>query len=193
MQKRAVILHGTDGSPAELPWQIWLKDQLEQSEYEVYFPQLPECHTPNLEKYDTFLRSSNWDFTDNVLIGHSSGATTVLHLLQQEWFPKVHATVLVGTFLNEKLMENAAWYEKGQFDKLFVDILDAEKIKVKSDLFYFVHGNDDPYCDYHDAKHLCKQLDGTFLTEPGGGHIAKSSGITELPILTSALRQDGLL
>jgi esterase/lipase len=52
MTKRAVILHGTDGIPGELRWEVWLKKQLEDSGYEVFYPQLPDCHTPNLATYD---------------------------------------------------------------------------------------------------------------------------------------------
>ncbi len=193
MTKRAVILHGTDGSPTELPWQAWLKSQLESNGYEVYFPQLPECHTPNLGLYDDFLKRSEWNFSDNLLIGHSSGATAALHLLGQEWFPKAQATVLVGTFLNEKLLKNAAWYEAGQFDKLFVDAFQPETIKEKSEKFYFVHGDNDPYCDYDDAREFCERLGGSFLTLPGGGHIAKSSGVAKLPILVEQLQRDGFL
>lgn len=193
MTKRAVLLHGTDGSPTELPWLVWLKAQLETSGYEAYFPQLPECHTPNLALYDAFLQDSGWDFKDNLLIGHSSGATAALHLLTQDWFPAVRATIFVGVFLNEKLMESADWYEPGQFDNLFVDTFDPAIVRKKSDAFYFVHGSDDPYCDYTDAQNLCKQLDGTFLTIQNGGHIAGSSGITELPILVEKLRDDGVV
>lgn len=193
MSKRAVILHGTDGSPIELPWQAWLKNQLEAHGYEVYFPQLPDCHTPDLELYDEFLKKSGWDFSDNLLIGHSSGATAALHLLEQDWFPDSGACVLVGTFLNEKLLENATWYEPGQFDKLFVDVVRPENIKKKVGKFYFVHGDDDPYCSYDDARKLCAQLDGRFLTIHDGGHIAKSSGITELPLLIDQLEHDGHL
>ena len=191
--RRAVILHGTDGSPDELPWQAWLRNELEANAYSVYFPQLPNCHTPNLEIYDEFLHSSNWDFSDNLVIGHSSGATTILHLLSQGWFPKVQAAVLVGTFLNERLLDGVTWYTPGQFDHLFVEDVNPLLIKNKAGAFYFVHGSDDPYCDYGDAKQLCNQLGGTFLTLAGGGHIARSSGVRDLAILTERLKADRLL
>lgn len=191
--KRAVILHGTDGSPIELAWQAWLKAQLEASEYEVYFPQLPGCHKPNLKKYDMFLRNSAWNFSGNIIIGHSSGATTLLHLLQQDWFPRIRAAVLVGTFLNEKLLHQASWYKPGQFDDLFVEDFDVAKIQQKAEQFYFVHGDNDPYCDYDEAKSLCEELHGIFLTVHGGGHIASSAAIEKLPILTDRLQVDGLL
>lgn len=191
--KRAVILHGTDGSPDELPWQSWLKRQLESAGYEVYFPQLPDCHTPNLATYDAFLRESGWDFTDNLVIGHSSGATTALHLLGQDWFPQVRATVLVGTFLNERLLEGVSWYQPGQFDQLFVETFGPGKLVSKSGAFYFVHGGNDPYCDHGEAEQLCEQVGGKFITMPGEGHIAKSSGVVEVPELVGQLRHDGLI
>lgn len=193
MSKRAVILHGTSGSPTELPWQNWLRKQLELDGYDVYFPQLPDCDRPDLAKYDVFLKDSGWDFVDNVIIGHSSGATTALHLLQQQWFPRVEAVALIGTFLDETLLDAAAWYTPGQFDNLFVEEFVAEHIKTKAGAFYFVHGDDDPYCDYDKARQMCNKLDGVFLTLHGGGHIASSSRVRELPILTNRLRQDGYL
>lgn len=193
MSKRAVILHGTDGSPTELPWQGWLKNQLEYAGYDVFFPQLPNSHTSNLNIYDAFLKESDWYFTDNLIIGHSSGATAALHLLAQDWFPRVHATVLVGTFLNERLLDAASWYEPGQFNDLFVESIKPKDIINKSKTFYFVHGDDDPYCDYNEALQLATELHAKFLTLHRGGHIAKSSGITEIPILVSQLQADGLL
>ncbi len=193
MERRAVLLHGTDESPTELTWQTWLSDQFDASGYSVCFPQLPECHTPSLKLYDTFLLDSGWDFANNVLVGHSSGATAVLHLLQQDRFPHARAVILVGTFLNERLLNAAEWYVPGQFDNLFVETIEAEKIKHKSDRYYFVHGDDDPYCDYNEAKELCGDLGGTFIPMSGAGHIAKSANITALPDVASLLKRDGIL
>ena len=191
--RRAVILHGTDGSPNELEWQGWLKYLLEEGGYEVYFPKLPHSHTPNLKVYNKFLLDSGWDFSDNVLVGHSSGATTLLYLLQQEWFPSVRAIILVGVFLNERLLIAAPWYVPGQFDDLFVEEFDIAKIKQKSDKFYFVHGDDDPYCDYIEAKELCKKLDGKFITASGAGHLGRAANIAELPELAKCLKIDEIL
>lgn len=193
MPKKALILHGTDGNPSDLAWQTWLRGTLESNGYDVFFPQLPGCHAPDVAIYDAFLRSSGHDFTDGIIVGHSSGSTEALHLLQQDWFPHVRATILVGTFLNERLVKTAEWYEPGQFDALFVEEMDAETIRQKSDRFYFVHGDDDPYCDYEEAKELCRQLNGRFITMRGAGHIGSSAKILELPELVVALQRDNLL
>ena len=165
----------------------------EDNGYEVFAPVLPNNHTPNKDTYEKFLQESGWDFADNILVGHSSGATTVLNLLSADWFPKVNTAVLLGTFLNEKLTKTADWYEPGQFDNLFLAEYKPDLIKQKADRFYFVHGDDDPYCDITDARKLCDELGGTFITVPNGHHLWTSSGITKLPQLRAKLHKDGLV
>lgn len=190
--KKAVLLHGTDGTPTD-HWFPWLKKELEESGYEVFAPTLPENHTPNRDVYEAFLKSCGWDFTDNLLIGHSSGTTTILNLLMADWFPTVKAAVMVGTFLNKKLTKSADWYEQGQFDNLFVQNFDIEKIKSKCPEFIFVHGDNDHACDYNDAKEFCGKLDGDFITIKNGSHLSGSSGITEIPEITEKLTDKGFL
>lgn len=184
--KKAVLLHGTDGSPKD-HWFPWIHKALEESGYEVFAPELPNNHTPNRDTYEQFLKQSGWDFKDNLLIGHSSGTTTILNLLMSDWFPKVKASVLVGTFLNENLLNTQDWYTPGQFDGLFVQDFDIEKLKSKCPRFIFVHGDDDFACDYNDAKEFCNKLSGEFITVKNGKHLSSSSGITELPELEKKL------
>lgn len=191
--KEAAILHGTNGDPNKKGWQKWLKQELESAGYNVFFPHLPDSYRPDLEKYDAFLRDSGWDFTDNLVIAHSSGTTELLHLLAQDWFPKLRATVLVGTFLNEKKLQGAGWYEPGMFDRLFVEEFDPTAIGQKSGAVYCVHGDDDPYCDYNNARELCEKLHGTFVTVPGGGHLSSSSRADGFPELVATLKKGGLL
>ncbi len=187
--KHAAIFHGTGDSPAN-HWLPWIKHELEQSGYEVYAPLLPENNTPNKDTYESFLRASQWSFADNVLVGHSSGATTILNLLSAEWFPSVKAVVLVGTFLNEKLTKSASWYVAGQFDNLFMPNYDPSFIKQKVGKFYFLHGDDDPYCDIDDAKYFCDNVGGTFIVIPNGHHLGNESGRTELPELEEILKNN---
>lgn len=190
--KRAVILHGTDGKPTD-QWFPWLKGELEDNGYQVFVPLLPQNHTPNRRIYEKFLRESEWDFSDNVIIGHSSGATTILNLLSVDWFPKQKAVVLVGTFLNEKLTQNADWVEEGQFKDLFRKEYDPKVIKSKAESFIFVHGSDDPYCDIDDARQLCESLGGEFIIVKNGHHLGGGSGIVDLPQLQEALKKRKLL
>lgn len=192
--KRVVLLHGTDGSPDEL-WFPWLSEQFELEGYKVYAPLLPDNQTPNKQKYESFLKESGWDFSNNIIVGHSSGATTVLNLLTEEWFPSVKAIILVGTFLNEHLLKqvNPDWYDEKQFIDLFKDSYDIGMLKEKCQKYYFVHGDDDPYCSIDDATELCKKLGGKMIIVNNGGHLASSSGILELPQIIEQLEADDIL
>lgn len=190
--KRAVILHGTNGSPEDC-WLPWLKKSLEAKGYEVLCPLLPDNHTPNRHTYEVFLKNIGWDFTDNIIIGHSSGSTTALNLLMSDWFPKVKATVLVGTFLNERLLKGVDWVVPDQFKDLFLDSYDPETLVRKSEKFYFVHGDNDPYCDINDAKELCTKVGGTFIEVQNGHHLSNSSGFYELPLLLDQLVADKII
>lgn len=192
--RRALFLHGTSGSPAD-HWWPWLKSEFEMSGYEVWAPLLPDNHRPSAKKYWDFLHESDWDFADTVLVGHSSGATSVLNVLARPDFPKVRAAVLVGAFLNENLTNKSPDFEdKSQFAELFPEEgFNWPAIKTKAEKFYFVHGDNDPYCAYDDAVAAAKALGGTLITISNGGHLSASSGVTELPHVADALKRDGLL
>lgn len=187
--KRAVVLHGTNSHPTH-NWQPWIKRELEAAGYEVFAPVLPDNDVPNRHTYDAFLQESGWDFTDNLLIGHSSGATTVLNLLSSDWLPHVKSIVLVGTFLNENLLHGADWYNEEIFKNLFpVGGFDTDKIKQRVDHTYFIHGDRDPLCNFDDARTFCKKLGGIFVPVEGAGHF--SSPTTELPQIPATLKQHG--
>lgn len=186
--KKAVLIHGTDGGPEEI-WLPWMTEELKSRGYEVFAPTMPNNHTPNRKTYENFLRQSGWDFTDNVLVGHSSGATTILNLLSSDWFPRVNTVVLAGTFLNEKLLAGVEWYEPGQFDNLFLEKYDSEVIKAKANNFVFVHGSNDPYCDIDDARELCEKLNGEFITIENGLHLSSSWCSKELPGLFEKIEE----
>ena len=192
--KRAVILHGTDGHPSH-NWQPWLKGTLEDYGYTVWNPELPGNHTPNRFVYNDFLLNSEWDFHDNVLIGHSSGTTSILNLLLDDRCPPIKAAVFVATFFElSEVLRQRPDVEVSQFDDLFPkDGFDFEKIKQKCSNFYFIHGDDDEWCPIDLAQAAHRKLGGVFITIPGGGHIGGQSGITELPQLIEVLNRDHIL
>lgn len=176
---RAVLLHGTDGSP-DYNWFPWLEDELARRGYEVFSPLLPDNHTPNRDNYENFLRKSGWDFSNNLIIGHSSGATTALNLLDADWFPVVKSTILVGLFLNERLLPGVDWYEAGQFDKLFPENgYDIARLQSRSSSLVFLHGSDDPYCSVDDARDFAEKVGGRMEVIDKGLHL--SSNRTQLP------------
>lgn len=189
--KRAVILHGTDGSPKE-NWFAWLKKELEKRDYEVWLPQLPDAHEPNAKKWTQFLVNSRRDFTDSLLIGHSAGAVEILQFLQH--LPeelKVKTAVLVGVF-SQVLAEEPDWKQlKGLFEEPF----DFEKIKAKAKKFLVVHGDNDPWCDPRQAQYIARKIAGEYIEVPGGQHFSTTldPSYTKFPKLIEILEAHQLL
>ena len=80
--KNAIIIHGNDNTP-EGNWFRWLEAELQKIGYEVWLPQMPDSHLPNADRYNKLLLSHDFNFnSESILIGHSSGAVAILHLLQ---------------------------------------------------------------------------------------------------------------
>lgn len=181
--KRAVILHGTDASP-DINWFPWLKDKLEADGYEVWVPLLPENHTPSKEVYNNFLLGSDWDFADNVVIGHSSGAVEVLNLLMDDRCPKIKLGIMVGAWAGGP-PDN--WEDVAQFDTLFPENeFNFEKIKSNAKRLEFVHGDDDKYCPVSQAKWLAEQTGSELHLIQNGGHLGRQ--FKELPILLDLIK-----
>ena len=179
--KRAVILHGTNATP-ERNWFPWLKQYLEDKGYQVWVPELPANDTPNRSTYNDFLFSSDWDFSDNLIVGHSSGAVSVLNLVDDDRCPHVNTAVMVGVWT-----DNAGTHlDPERFANLFPEGgFDIQKIKNKTSHLLFVHGSEDPTCPLQQAKDLAAATNGDLVIVPGGNHLA--GDYPQLPRLTDAL------
>lgn len=192
--KRAVILHGTDRAPKH-NWFPWLKAQLEAKGYEVWVPALPNNHTPNRHVYNDFLFSHGWDFSSNLVIGHSSGAVSILNLLADERCPKISTAVLVSPWTDSKKANlQAADFSPELFKDLFPEAgFNLSLIKQKAQNFLIIHGDNDPYCPLEQAENLATQLGCDIIKVPNGLHLSQGAGFSELPQLTEALDEQGWL
>lgn len=160
---KAVILHGT-GSDHTSNWFPWLKQQLEIKSYDVWVPDLPNAEKPNIQVYNKYLLSQDWDFADNLIIGHSSGAVEAISLLEN--LPGgiiVDTVILVGVFQGD-----LGW---DVLHGLNVPI-DYSKAKSKAKRIVVVHSDNDPYCPLKGARQVAKQLDAEFKLLPKMQHFS---------------------
>ena len=147
----------------------WLKTELEKLGHVVWVPDLPRADRPSAERYNKFLLNSDWDFSNNLIIGHSSGSVAILGLLQA--LPeetKINTAILVGSF-TKRLSESPSWQ---MLQELFTKPLDFAAIKKKAKHFIFIHSEDDPYCPIEQAEELHRNLGGEFVRFKDKGHFS---------------------
>ncbi|QQS18775.1 alpha/beta hydrolase [Candidatus Saccharibacteria bacterium] len=186
--KRAVILHGSEGSP-EGNWFRWLEAQLKAKGYDVWLPQLPHAEQPSLREWLAFVQQ-NAPFVldeDMIVIGHSSGADLAL-LIAQTNQTKLKTVVCVSVFTNECGESVATEWEANA--RLFDVPFDWRKIKANvENQIIILHSDDDPYVPFKQAEYITRQLDADLTIIPGQGHfnLEKSKKYASFPILARML------
>lgn len=182
--KNSLILHGA-GNNSQGNWFPWLKLELERESYKVWVPDLPNSNVPNRKAWlDTVFSNNQWVFNkESILVGHSSGATCILRILEN--LPKeikVYKALLVagpvelGT--KRQYFPYKADMVKGSFH--------WEKIKNSCQSFYFFHSDNDQYeCGIEQGKILQKRLGGELVFRPEEGHfnLEKGPQYTQFPEL----------
>lgn len=186
---KAVLLHGTDGS-SESNWILWLKQQLEKHNFEVYAPSLPNSAFPNGEEWSNFI-IQNTPFkldADTIIVGHSAGAALIPMLLQK--MPaetKVKRAILVSGFHT-----NLGWEKLNGLQNVSVNY---DEIKQRCDDFILVHSDNDPYVSMEEPQELAKRLNGKLTVIKGQGHfnLGASPKYKEFPKLLSIILKDNAL
>jgi hypothetical protein len=203
--KRAVILHGTGGSP-ESNWFQWLETELKKRGLEAWLPALPNTDQPKLSANAAFVRENAPFVLDEttLIIGHSSGAVLALILAQQSAAP-LGGVAAVSVFHNDSLFGDAparaglpetyAAIEWEHNDSLFDVPFDYSAIKNRARKLLFVHSDDDPYVPLPQAQHVADSCSGEMLVIPGQGHfnLEKSQDYKSFPKLIELLDARSML
>jgi uncharacterized protein len=181
--KRAIILHGTLGSP-EGNWFRWLEQQLTETGLEVWLPQLPNADQPSLRKWLDYI-SENCPFAldaDTLVVGHSSGAICATMLLQER--SDIGGVVGVSVFCDNSLN----WSPNAQ---LFDVNFDWEALRTVSDKLLYIHSNDDPYVPLQKAVYVATRTGAELLVWPEQGHfnLEKSAAYKEFSVLLQEIKE----
>ncbi|SRR6266540_7318762 len=187
MFKKAVILHGTLGSPAG-NWFQWLQTELARMGMEVWLPQLPHAEQPSLREWSEFVQQECPFAIDQetLAVGHSSGAILALILAQQNSVP-VGAVVCVSVF-----HDNSLQWEPN--NRLFDVPFDWPAIQQKTKQLLFIHSDDDPYVPLDQARYVAEHCSAEIVVIPGQGHfnLEKSESYKEFPALLEVLHQKAI-
>ncbi len=175
--RNAIILHGTGTKNTEF-WFPYLKKKLEEKDFEVWLPQLPNDETPNINEWLSFVLEGGKFTTETVLIGHSAGSQLILSILEKVTV-KVKQAILVSGYA-ESLRESSESENKPE--------LDWRKIKENVQDIIFINSDNDPWgCDDTQGRIMFDKLGGTQIIRHGEGHMGSTTynqPYKEFPFLT---------
>lgn len=182
--KRAFLIHGWEGYPQE-GWRPWLKKELEQRDFEVIVPAMPDTVTPIMGKWVPYLSEIIGNPNEQTfLVGHSLGCVTILRYLETLKDDQiVGGAILVAGFGHDLEYEEY----KGELSSFFKTTLDWEKIRKHCKKFVAIHSEDDPWVSVKHNKLFQEKLSAKSIIQQGMKHYSGGDGITELPIVLSEL------
>lgn len=169
--KKAIIIHGTKGSP-EGNWFPWLGVELEKRSYQVFIPKLPTPENQSVKNWCKALDEQAPRFDENtILIGHSCGATYILHILESMQ-KKVAKSIFVSGFVDRLGNE-----EYDELNQTFINHhFDWEKIIKNAGQITIFHGDNDPYVPANLAENFASKLKTPINYIKNGGHLNAEFG-----------------
>ena len=184
--KRAIFIHGWGGFPEE-GWRPWLKEQLEQSGWEVINPSMPNTDAPTQDKWLARLSETIGEpDNETYLIGHSLGVITILRYL--ECLPQsknIGGAVLVAGFANDLTNDDY----KGELTSFFASNVDWETVRARCSKFFVLHSKDDSLVDESNYHELVERLHANGELQSGFKHYSGDDGIKELPVVLEELKK----
>ena len=120
-----------------------------------------------------------------VLIGHSTGALFIPHILESLRQP-IRASYLVAGF----------WGPLGseQFDPLnqsFIEShLDWQRVRDNSHIVKLFNGDNDPYVPSKASGLLAEKLETNITWISNGGHLNAEAGFSSFPLLLETIQSD---
>lgn len=178
---RVVVLHGYQADPSK-HWFDWLIAELGESGIEVVVPALPNSSEPDLTAWVATAREAIGTETGStVVVGHSLGAVTALHTLEQLGGP-IAGFVAVAGFA--ELVPGIP-----EVDEFASPAPDLAATIALTDNRLVIHSDNDPEVPPELSSRLAAALQAPALVIPGGGHLMGSEGFDTLPELAAQIRR----
>lgn len=175
-----MIFHGTGDRPDQY-WFPFVRDFLEQHDYKVWLPALPNPALPNVRDWLSFVLEQGYFSSDTILIGHSAGSQLILSILERLETPVKQAVLVAGY---------ARGLRASAESEEFVT-LSWERIRNKAEQITFVNSDNDPWgCDDTQGRIMLDHVGGVLVIPKGEGHMGSTSykqPYTEFPLLTRLL------
>jgi predicted alpha/beta hydrolase family esterase len=184
--KKVVIIHGTKGSPGG-NWFPWLAESLRHQHAEVLIPRMPTPEGQSLSNWlSEFSRQVGVIDEGTTLIGHSVGATFLLHILERQKAPVAQSVFVAG------LLDKIGIAEYDQLNSSFIETsYDWGTIYKNAGRVVCLSGEGDPYVPALQGEQLAANLCVKNRIVPRGGHLNAEFGYTSFPELLDLLNLAG--
>lgn len=192
MKKRVFIIHGWEGD-SQNHWFPWLKKELENNNFEVFVPDMPNTEEPKIEEWVSFLsRLVGEPDEQTYFLGHSIGCQTIMRYLETLDNKKIGGVVFVAGwfFLTEFSYLEFPEYEQNsrKIAQPWIEtLIDFNKVKNSAKKFIAIFSDSDPYVDLSDKDIFEKQLGAEIIIEHNKGHFRKEDGVAELLVVLESI------
>ena len=185
---KVLILHGFGNDNTD-NWYSWLRDKLNKKGYEAIAPSMPNTKEPILKEWLEGLEPLVADFTENdIMIGHSLGAFTLMHLIQKLDLKlnKLFLVAPVSEFMlagetPKGIKENFSDKDL-EFSKKYIgNKVNYQKIDNNVKKIYGYFSDNDPYITLDQKNSLEKVLKIDFKIFENRKHFSKSTPSPKLP------------
>ncbi|MBI2613301.1 MAG: serine hydrolase family protein [Candidatus Levybacteria bacterium] len=190
MKKRVFIVHGWDGSPKS-DWLPWLQKELQNRDFEVLVPKMPNPEEPKIETWVPYLANSVGEVDENTFfVGHSIGCQTILRFL--EGLPKdkkVGGAVFVAGFSStgKSTLKGLTEEEKEIIAPWLNAPINLEKVKPHLPKSVAIFSDNDLYVPLSNKDVFEEELGTKTIIEHAKGHFTDESHITQLPIALKSI------
>src|SRR3989344_5873901 len=179
-KKRVYIVHGWSGDPNE-GWFPWLKKELEEQDFEVYVPAMPEPDRPKVEVWVQYMENLiGMPDKNTYFIGHSSGCQAILRYLDK--LPegtKIGGCVFVAGWFS---ITNLETDEDRDTAKPWTEgMINFVKIKESTKNFVAIFSENDPYVPLENRTIFEESVGCKIITVGQKGHLGGDDGVIELP------------
>lgn len=185
MSNNVFIFHGTEGYPEE-NWFPWLKQELEQKDYNVFVPQFPSppIVPAKIDEWFEVLKNYEQNINEStIFIGHSLGGIFTLRILEKLKH-SIKAAFFVGTPIGVRPILN---YDRDSSFGGFT--FDWKSIKKNAAHFEVFQSNNDPYVSLGNGQELAKNLGVELNFVPNAGHFNAKAGYLKFEKLRDAIFQ----
>lgn len=170
--QKVIMVHGWGGNNKD-GWFKPLREKLEEQDFEVIAPPMPDTLHPKIETWAGKLKEVSGEINNNTyLIGHSIGCQTIMRFLEGlEEKIKVGGAIFVAGWFN---LTDKTWddkYTREIANPWIKTSIDFKKVLKHLKKTLAIFSTDDPYVPLSDSESFKKNLNAEVIIIKDRGHI----------------------